>query len=467
MNIWYIDNTALGGGNIGTGWANAFTGLTTTTGIQPGDTVYIAGGPNGSSQTYNISGSFGQWAPTNGNTGLRVTYQIGQDSLHNGTAIFNAQVTGNALLGQPHDINIIGDAGDGQMHFQVQNSYQLIVGSNQSNIHLSYINCPSMNAFTTFNGSNNIEVGHCNCVIGDPSADHACFASFSGSLATDNLIHDCTIFVPNAGPGFGADCFQWNGTGFSIYNNTVVGYLTGYNGGQHQDGWQGTGPSNNVKIYNNIFVNIGNYCLYGDAFGGPFTNLYIYNNLMLVTNPAMATGFSSAVVVGTDGGYAGPLPAIFSGVVISNNVAVDIGFNQVCFALNNATTNNTYFTGCYVTNNISLNCAGIGTGGSVAGIPHTSGQIVGSGNVFIASGNGTGNFVYYSGFAGLLDNLHLISSATGLIGQGMNLSQFFSIDKDGNPRPGSGPWDIGAYQFLVYTIKRLGLHPQFSVYTTY
>lgn len=53
------------------------------------------------------------------------------------------------------------------------------------------------------------------------------------------------------------------------------------------------------------------------------------------------------------------------------------------------------------------------------------------------------------------------------IQSGANLSSFFTTDAIGNNRPSSGPWDIGAYQFLIYTIKRLGLHPQFSVYTTY
>jgi len=33
------------------------------------------------------------------------------------------------------------------------------------------------------------------------------------------------------------------------------------------------------------------------------------------------------------------------------------------------------------------------------------------------------------------------------IGQGQNLSSYFTTDLEGNPRPSSGPWDIGAYEY--------------------
>ena len=44
-----------------------------------------------------------------------------------------------------------------------------------------------------------------------------------------------------------------------------------------------------------------------------------------------------------------------------------------------------------------------------------------------------------------LNNLHL-QSGSAAIGAGTNLSSFFTTDKDGNARPASGNWTIGAYQ---------------------
>ena len=42
---WYLDNTATGANN-GTSWANAWTSLAVINSVQPGDTVYISGGPS-------------------------------------------------------------------------------------------------------------------------------------------------------------------------------------------------------------------------------------------------------------------------------------------------------------------------------------------------------------------------------------------------------------------------------------
>lgn len=46
-----------------------------------------------------------------------------------------------------------------------------------------------------------------------------------------------------SGTGDGADGFQWSGSGFNIYNNTIVGYDAAYAGGQHKDGMQPLGAS--------------------------------------------------------------------------------------------------------------------------------------------------------------------------------------------------------------------------------
>jgi hypothetical protein len=87
---WYVDGTA-NGANSGTSWADAWTTLTAVKGIGPGDTVYISGGPSGSSQTYTLAGS---WSLKSGTEDNPITYQIGQDDRHNGTAIFSTSSGG-------------------------------------------------------------------------------------------------------------------------------------------------------------------------------------------------------------------------------------------------------------------------------------------------------------------------------------------------------------------------------------
>ena len=55
-----------------------------------------------------------------------------------------------------------------------------------------------------------------------------------------------------------------------------------------------------------------------------------------------------------------------------------------------------------------------------------------------------------SGDPGLVDldngDYHLTSNSP-LRGKGTNLSEYYSVDYEGNPLPGSGAWDIGAFQF--------------------
>jgi hypothetical protein len=73
------------------------------------------------------------------------------------------------------------------------------------------------------------------------------------------------------------------------------------------------------------------------------------------------------------------------------------------------------------------------------------------------------NFSY--GFDSSLNNFHLASNAPA-IGAGTNFSAIFTTDLDGNPRPATGPWDIGAYEYIVppvfQRIQQTGGHIAFT-----
>ena len=48
-----------------------------------------------------------------------------------------------------------------------------------------------------------------------------------------------------------------------------------------------------------------------------------------------------------------------------------------------------------------------------------------------------------------------LSSDTVARGQGTNLSAFFTTDYAGNPRPATGPWTIGAYEYDLSAPRNL------------
>jgi hypothetical protein len=87
-------------------------------------------------------------------------------------------------------------------------------------------------------------------------------------------------------------------------------------------------------------------------------------------------------------------------------------------------------------NNIMVDCGQITTG-------YTGPS---SNNVTTTSAIALSLFVNY--IAGSTNSdFHLKSGAGSLIGQGVNLSAYFTTDYAGSTRPATGPWDIGAYEY--------------------
>jgi hypothetical protein len=157
---WYVDGSVPSNGD-GKSWSTAWADLANAKGIAPGDVVYISGGPSGRSQTYNEPNG---WTPTAGKPGSIVTYQIGQDAQHNGTAIFD---TGkNAWCGLASYTLISGNAGGGKQHFQINTTTTgACIYANSPTVHaqVSYISVPQMSGsfYYSNGGGPGLDVDNC------------------------------------------------------------------------------------------------------------------------------------------------------------------------------------------------------------------------------------------------------------------------------------------------------------------
>ena len=460
--LWYVDNTATGANN-GTSWANAWKAISSIKGVAAGDTVYISGGPSGSSQTYTT----GTWAPTGGTSTSPITYQIGQDSLHNGTAIFYASSSGlDWISSSLANVVISGDAGDGQMHFSASNFADIGSGTDDSYVRIAYVNFGQIGTdgnggcfdlYLDGNGksASHVEFDHNYVYVIGSQADHFSYALFVASTWDVNKAHNNTIYVPHT-PGdarMGADCFQWNGDGYSIYSNTIVGYnSSSYSGGQHQDGWQPTGGGSGtaaagssyssdaiyLKYYANTIVNCGNSACFACVTYGGFNHMWIYNNIVIYDGTTISGSPEGLTAVNNQAGTADYLDT-----VVANNLIVD---------LNDAVTSEwAIWVGDYTSVNGNANVSGVvannvTVNASTINYGWTSGSFTTGDNVQFTSASAVGNFVKYVLNNGLNNNFNL-TSASSLRGAGMNLSSYFTTDFAGNQRPATGAWDIGPYAY--------------------
>jgi hypothetical protein len=393
-----------------------------------------------------------------GNGTARITYQVGQDSNHNGTVFFNntggwVQWIGN-MNGAINNWVVSGDAGDGKMHFALTNYSTFCQNgmANVSNITVSCVNIGQVTAAADLNPCyGGVQIDHCYIFLSGTTVDH-CFAIVTSFKPTNydqvRLIAN-TVFVPRSEAGLGADHVQldsgpYGGTGLTLCSNVVVGYGNGYTGTQHQDGLQIIGgPANYVKVCDNWFIDIANYPFYGDLAASA-TNILIYNNVCALTDPNLAKQSMQALVLGRDDGIDPNNPVYEVNCTIANNATVgytNMGSQAVAFG--NDPKGLSTQVGCVVANNAAI-------GGSYFSV---SSQIQSNANVQLTEAQAASSFKYYSRFAGTNNDLHLLAGATSLIGKGTNLTSYFTTDKDGNTRPASGAWDIGPYEYSSGSIQ--------------
>src|SRR5258708_33590767 len=107
----------------------------------------------------------------------RTTYKIGQDSQHNGTAIFSSSNGGTWFAGNnsvnTQNITVSGDAGDGQQHFKLSGYSQMANGASVANWHISYVNCQNIGSVASFSPAHCLEIDHCSATCNDMTGSTA------------------------------------------------------------------------------------------------------------------------------------------------------------------------------------------------------------------------------------------------------------------------------------------------------
>jgi hypothetical protein len=434
---WYVDSTATGSNN-GTSWANAWTSLNSLSGISAGDTVYISGGPTGTSQNYTASS--GIPIVSGSSSSARTTYQIGQDSLHNGTAIINLNYTRLITSASIKNVNILGDAGDGQMHFNLTNCGGVCYFTSASYgqyIRIAYVNFNHSNWGFKDNYPTGVEFDH-NYLYKDPDATCDYFFTADnppgGSYGVVKIHHN-TIYLPRGGQaaGLGDDGIT-GASGYDINDNFFIGYSTSYSGSQHQDGIQWL-YGEYVRIFNNTFVNMANSCVFPEPYYGNISHVRVYNNILTCDNSTIYGSPMRGVDINS--GLSSATGYNYSDVVVANNLIVDLGGTSrtAVFAVRMDDSIFT-FSGCIVANNISINSSGFWINSSVSAMNNV-------GDMTTAQAQ-AGHFVSYTPFSSANDFRLLAGDAT-FQGKGANLSAYFTTDRDGAARPATGAWSIGPY----------------------
>jgi hypothetical protein len=444
---WYADNAATGSGN-GTSWANAWTSFSSivwgSSGVKAGDTLYISGGS--SSKTYSQSLSVG--ASGTSTSPIRIGLDSANPS-HNGLVIFS----GVGITIQSYVI-LDGNV-NGAGHITVNDlAADAISAASSTSAEIRYVNSTNCQSFANVGNAVNASVH--NCSISGSYGTRTIYALGSGTWDRIQVYSNYIGRVMNTSSGLGPDGF-WAGNGVSIWANTMrVDWTSNGTSTEHPDDVQVNGDY--IKIYRNDFINVGDSIVDVGGYSGR-TGVHVYNNVFRITIDIDPYPEYFRFYNGT--------PAYVNDIKIVNNTFIDQNTPSGEFTVGFRHYNgNPTATGIEIKNNVFVNCASLLVESSTN---FTSSSFAFDGNIYestfgisifgtsytpsgwIAASEphgkvGRPTFVSYTAKAENND-LHLAAADTVARNTGVNMSSLFTTDKDGNPRPATGSWDAGAYQY--------------------
>jgi hypothetical protein len=214
----------------------------------------------------------------------------------------------------------------------------------------------------------------------------------------------------------------------------------------HTDQYQTWGGQSGTTA--SYFTFAGNICTNNSCQGGntetdgstKLHDWYIYNNIFNHTDASFFSGLPKTYIANNiyiNGGTGG--------------AGVQVSFYTISGGTSTGGNSGKSYdsSGSWVQNNCWIANAGdFGVNGSVAPNPVANNYF--ASNTSWAAGNPQGTGAINGGNPGFVNaaggDYHLTSNSI-LRGKGTNLSYLFTTDKDGNPRPASGAWEIGPYQY--------------------
>ncbi len=262
-----------------------------------------------------------------------------------------------------------------------------------------------------------------------------CIVGSSYQPYTANLITNC-VFDGTGASDSGEAVYHWSGdiknciarnmsNGFLPNGGTISGCQIGpingsFDPNDHENAieQEGTGAA---YWYNNIIHDTTAVTIMVDSSAN---TAYIYNNLIYNT-PPIAIQFQNNQNGAAIKGY------VYNNTIVNSSGAVAL--RSIC-------------SSCTVVaeNNFSINDGGFATG-------FTSQTVADNLEETTAQATAAG----YTA----ANNWQPTSASAPTVGAGVNLSSVFTTDLVGNPRPSSGAWDIGAYQYVQGGTASIAVSP--------
>jgi len=468
---YYIDFASGADTNAGTSksapWKRApgMTGFAGSYSHSAGDQFIFKGGVTWDSTIFN-------WTISNSGSSGNIDYYGVDKTWYSGGSWTQPILDGGGIL---------GDAGAN--HIFITGSYVTVDNLKIQNIGQAYY----YNGDRVFTIVNNHDIRITNCTIA-PNVRIGIYAynSTAGQTYSNFTFDHNDISAVSWGMGIATTATGAVMSNVNIYNNTIHDFTTQMCGGVHGDGiityntGIGKGTISPVNIYNNVWYgdfhvdSTKDSCVNNDtppsvkcdatypcgmnawvyAQNGENSTYYIYNN---VVRPTDVRGYPSDTMTA------------------NFNLMGDSGYSNTYYVYNNSFLTDSYVAhGLQLTNvsstvyenNVMVgtqfpllptdltSCNGLSadyndyygfTSGTVAAFPAGCGGFQNWNTYHVTNGKEphslNANPLFVSS-----TNLNLQSGAPA-INAATNLYSVFTTDAAGNPRPASGAWDMGAYEY--------------------